>query len=105
MRQGCRAGHHTEGEGHEFPGRQSTAGRHEWYGQRLEAGKRLRWFEHPHLVQLLQFRNPLHRVTIDELRNESESLLVGHPENRDQVGNDQHDVLSYLGPGNGPHSA
>tara|TARA_B100001250_G_C19641384_1_gene718442 strand:+ start:58 stop:378 length:321 start_codon:yes stop_codon:yes gene_type:complete len=58
----------------------------------------------PYLVQLLLFRNPLHRVTIDELRNESEPLLVGHPENWDQVDNDQHYVLSYLGQGDSPYS-
>ena len=54
-------------------------------------------------MHLLQFRDSLHRITIDQLWDESEILFVGHPENRDKISDDQDDVLSNLGPGDSPH--
>ena len=54
-------------------------------------------------MQLLQFRDSLHRITIDQLRDESEILFVGHPDNRDKISNNQDDVLSNLSPGDSPH--
>ena len=54
-------------------------------------------------MQLLQFRDSLHRITIDQLRDESEILFVGHPDNRYKISDDQDNVLSNLGPGDSPH--
>ena len=35
----------------------------------------------------------------------TEALLVGHPDDRCQIGDDQHDVLGHLRPGHRPHAA
>ena len=75
------------------------------HGERPQSRHRLFRCQHPDLVQLLEFAEPRDRIAVDELRDESEALLVRHPDHGDQIGDDEHDVLRHLGPGHRPHAA
>ena len=52
-----------------------------------------------------EFLNPLDSIKLCNMRNQAIAKLVGHPEYRNHIGDDQHDILGNLGPGHSPHTA
>ena len=105
MRQRRRAGHHAEGQGDELPGRHAGPRIDVGHRQGLKGPKGFGRRKSANLVQGLELHNTLDRVAGGELWNQAETLLVGHPDHRQQIGDDQHDILRHLGPGDRPHAA
>ena len=106
MRQGRRTCHHAERQSEEFPAFHTgvLARRIVWRNQRLQACKALACgcANGKHRLKL---GNPVDRITIAEVRNDTKALDVGHPDHWYKIGDDQHDILCDLSPGDGAHPA
>ncbi len=107
VRQRCGTQHHTGHQGHELPACHGGLARGgKWNRQGLEAALGAgNGIQRAETMQGFEFGNAGNRVTVNELRDQAEALLIGHPEYRYQVSDDQYDVLRHLGPGYRAHTA
>ena len=105
MGQGSGTGHHTEYQRDKLPLRCERCARLiVRHGQSFESSDRGSWFGSD-TERCFKFANTHDRIAINKLRNQTEALFVGHPHHRDDVSDDEHDVLGHLSPGHRAHTA
>ena len=71
----------------------------------MPAGHTRRWRHARRAEAVFKLRNAFQREAIHKLRQRHARDLGRHQEGRDQIGDDQHDILRHLRPGDGAHAA